>query len=187
MRSGPASLFPSETKPRLWEVLVSPGPQPPGAPPSPGPSVLVAAGDGAADQGGTVLFSSNQRQTLLVRMVITITRQALSADGRGCGCRGHAVVVGESQTRQTRGVRVQEGPALWCVCPRMDTHTHVLSTPLTRTPGPLVPRLRGHTVGTSSCSPLHGPSMQAEGLLLGFLPSPKRDDLRHYKIKAPKP
>lgn len=51
---------------------------------SPGPHALMAAGDGDSEQGGVVLFGSNQHQMVPARMAITITRQALSVDGRGC-------------------------------------------------------------------------------------------------------
>lgn len=144
--------------------------------PSVGPGPPMAACDGAAE-GGTAFASLNKHQHLLVRTVVTTTRHAFSAGGRGGGCRGHAVALDEIQTRQT-----------WCVSPGgARTMARVPSTPADQTPAPLpgpeAPRTQpqGHILGASSVAPARQPRGSSGGSFL----SSKRDDLGHYKIKAP--
>lgn len=91
------------------------------------------------------------------------------------GCAG---LVRESQTHWTWG----ESPG------GARPGVYVPSTLLTGTPGPLVCRLHGHSCGDALMFPPPRSQQEAEGSSWGsFLPSPKRDDLRRYKIKAPKP
>lgn len=117
--SGAPSRFPSEPQPHhccLREVWASRACSRQDAPPALGSGCCCGC-DGAADRGG-----SSPRRSVLARMVITVSRQALS-EGGGDVAQGCAAVVGESQTRRSRGVRVQEGPTAVRVPTKGHAHT----------------------------------------------------------------